>query len=210
MKPGGSKGPVLRPRPGGGFNQGLGQFGEHLDENAGQVSAQQKQLAQQQTQIAGTPNPAQKGTGQQPAQQRQPREVGSIVDETIRRPVQDIWQEIKQFFSITSILQIDPQIDSPEEQAKKKQLHSRYEQLTEEQKQVAQKRFQEEQQRKKQQEEEELQKKQIEEQQHQSFVMPSSPEKGPVGPASGKSNKQNMIDKLNMDRQRMSQGQGAG
>ncbi len=210
MKPGGAKGPALRARPGGGFNQGMGQFGEHLDENASQVSAQQKLLAQQQTQTAGTPDPSQKGTGQQPAQQRQPREVGSILDETIKRPAQDIWQEIKQFFDIGSILQINPQTDTPEEQAKKKQLHARYEQLTQEQQQVAQKRFQEEQQRKQQQEEEELQKKQMEEQQKQSFVVPTSPQKGPVGPSSGKSNKQNMIAKMTQDRKQMSQAQGAG
>ncbi|MDA1079952.1 MAG: hypothetical protein O2840_04680 [bacterium] len=210
MTMGGPKGPALRARPGGGFNQGLGQFGEHLDENATQVSSQQKQLAQQQTQTAGTPNPAQKGTGQQPAQQRQPREVGSILEETVLRPAQDIWQEIKQFFDIGTLLQINPQTDTPEEQTKKKQLHARYEQLTQEQQQVAQRKFQEEQQRKQRQEEEELQKKQAEEQKKKSFVVPSSPKKGPVGPSSGNSNKENMIDKLQRDRQQMSQAQGAG
>ncbi|NCN82411.1 MAG: hypothetical protein GW947_00425 [Candidatus Pacebacteria bacterium] len=207
----GQKPPATRSRPGGGFNQGLGQFSdEHLEENASQASVQQKQLAQQQTQIAGTPNPAQKSTGQQPIQDRQPREVGTILDETVFRPVQDVAMELIRFFDIGTILQINPQTDTPEEQAKKKQLHARYEQLTQEQQQVAQRNFQEAQQRKQQQAEEDLQKKQLEEQQNQSFVVPTSPQKGPVGPASGKSNKQNMIAKLNQDRQQMSQAQGAG
>ena len=210
MKQGGSAGGAMRARPGGGFNAGLGQCGEHLDEDAAQMAGQQKQLAQQQTQVAGTPNPAQKGTGQQPAQQRQPREVGSILEETVLRPAQDIAQELVHFFDLSSILQINPKTDTPEEQAKKKQLHARYQQLTEEQQKVAKKRFQEEQQRKKQQEEEKLRKKQLEEQQKQTFVMPASPKKGPIGPASGQSNKQNMVEKLNRDRQQMSQAQGAG
>jgi len=211
MKPGGKGLAGVRARPGGGFNTGLGQFSdEHLEESAGQMASQQKQLAQQQTQVGGTPDPSQKGTGQLPIQDRQPREVGGILEETVTRPAQDVFQEIKQFFDIGTYLQIDPQTDTPEEQAKKKQLHARYEQLDEEQKQVAQRMFQEDQRRKKQEEEEVLQKKKMDEQQKQSFVMPSSPKKGPVGPASGKSNKQNMTEKLARDRQQMSQAQGAG
>jgi len=209
-----------RPRPGGGFNQGLGNFSdEHLNESAMQSAMQQKQMTQQAAQTAGTPNPAQKATGKpmqqgagQQAQPRPDRQLGTLGEELVKRPLADLWSEIKKFFDINTILGINPVTDTPEEQAKKKQLHQRYQQLDQEQQRVAQEKFQEEMKRKQQEEQEEARKKQIEEQKKQdkSVLSTSKPKSGPQGPASGKSNKQNMMDKMQMDRKSMSQAQGAG
>ena len=106
MSPGGLGGPGgpggmggMRARPGGGFNSGMGQFGEHLDESAMQQAMTQKALAQQQANPQ-TAAAAAAGAKQaaQPASQQQPREVGSLGDELLKRPFHDIWHEIKQFF----------------------------------------------------------------------------------------------------------------
>lgn len=208
-----------RPRPGGGFNQGFGNFSdEHLNESAMQNAMQQKQMTQQAAQTAGTPNPAQKATGKpmqqgagQGAQPRPDRQLGTLGEELVKRPLADLWSEIKKFFDINTILGINPVTDTPEEQAKKKQLHQRYQQLDQDQQRVAQEEFQKRMQKKQQEEQEELQKKQAEEQRRkEQVVMPSKPKSGPQGPASGKSHKQNMMEKMQMDRKTMSQAQGAG
>lgn len=204
-----------RPRPGGGFNQGFGNFSdEHLNESAMQSAMQQKQMTQQAGQVAGSPNPAAKKTNN-PApsaiQKQQDRQIGTITEEVFKRPLADIVTSIKSIFDINALFNIDPTTDSPEEQAKKKQLHQRWQQLDQEQQRVVQEEFQRRMQKKQQEEQEELQKKQMEEQKKkEQVVMPSSPKKGPVGPASGKSNKQNMMDKMQMDRKTLSQGQGSG
>ena len=57
---GGSMGGGSRPRPGGGFNAGLGQFNEHLDEQALQQAVGQKQLHQ----LAGSSQSAALSQGQ--------------------------------------------------------------------------------------------------------------------------------------------------
>lgn len=206
--------PSFRPRPGGGFNQGIGHFNEHLDEDAMQQSVKQKALTQQTNDPATAQAAAQgqsahaqqPGQGQFPGQQpggappRPPREVSSIADELITRPAHDIIQELTSFFSLNTWLGIKPpNPDDPQEVARKKQMHQRWQKLNDEQQEVAKRRYQEEMQKKKTLEEEEQRKKQMEEQQKaQTLEMPSSPQKGPVGPAGSK--KQKAVQKLQQDR----------
>lgn len=52
MKP-----PAMRPRPGGGFNPGMGQFNDHMDEQAMQSAMKQKALSQMAGAQTG-PNPS--------------------------------------------------------------------------------------------------------------------------------------------------------
>ena len=123
-----------------------------------------------------------------------------------RPGVDDLWTEIKQFFSLNTWLGIDPDKMNPEEQAKAKQFHARYQQLNQEQQAVAQQMYQEKIQKKKIQEEEEAQKKEIEVQSAQSIAMPSSPQKGAQGP--GGSSKQRLMQKMEQDRKTIGTTQG--
>lgn len=215
MAPGGlgKPGPGgMRHRPGGGFNTGMGQFGEHLDEAAAQQASTQKQLAQQQVNPQGaTAAAANAKQAAQPPAQQAPREVGSLGDELVKRPLHDIWQQIKQFFSLNTWLGINPETEDPEKKQKMTALHRRYQQLDQEQQAYARQLYQQREQEKKLQLEEEERKKQLAEQQKQesAIQMPSSPQKGPVGPASGKSKKSNAIAQLTQNRQRLGQAQGA-
>lgn len=194
--------PAMRVRQGGGFNQGFGNFtDEHLDENAMQQAMQQKALQQQGTTAGTKPQPQQHGAGAgvPPAP---PREVGTIPDEA-KRAGQDVWTEIKQFFRLNTWLNINPDAKDPAELAKQKQTHQRWQKLNQEQQSVAKKMYQQEVQRKKAQAEEEERKRQQAKQQEASALpMPSSPQKGPVGPTGSK--KQKAINKLQQDRQNMS------
>lgn len=217
MVPGGPK-PAMRSRSGGGFNQGLGNFNEaHMEENAMQQAMQQKTAGQQGTSAQSSlgagagGNKAQQQQqqqmmqqmmgGQQPGQQQAPREVGSIQEEAARAG-KDILAELKQFFSINTWLGIKPETDDPQEIAKRKQVHQRWQKLDQEQQAVAKKKYQEEMQRKKAEEEEKQRKKQMEEQQKaQQIQIPTSTKKGPVGP--GGSKKQKAVQKLQNDRQQM-------
>lgn len=193
------------PRPMGGFNQGFGDFNEHLDENALQAAAQQKTLAQQGT-IGGpapTPPPQsgpQPGVGLPPAP---PREISTIKDELIHRPIQDIGKELAPFFDINALLGIKPEVDDPQTQAHKKQLHSRWENLTQEQQQLAQKNFQLEMEKKKQEQEQAAQQQQQAEQARaDTLVMPTSRQTG-TNAHSG-SRKANVTAQLEHDRKTLS------
>ncbi len=137
------------------------------------------------------------GTG--PAQ-KPPREVGTLAEELITRPIKDIAEGIRSIFSLNDLLNINPQTDTPEQQAKKKQMHQRYQQLTQDEQAEAQRQYQEEMERK-QQEEQEAQEKKRREQEaaSQDIQAPSSPQKGPVGP-SGNSGKKRAMTKLTNDR----------
>lgn len=212
--PGGPKpgGAGLRPRMGGGFNQAMGQFGEHLDENAFTQASSQKALGQQAAQVT----PQQMAAAQAQAAQQQapggapvePREVGTIKDEA-KRAVTDIWEQVKNFFSLNTWLGIKPNKLTPEEQAKAKTVHQRYKQLDQEQQQVARQRYEKEMKRRQMIEEEKQRKAQQEAQakQNSDIAVPSSPKKGPVGP--GGSKKQKAVQKLQNDRKQMSGPSGA-
>jgi len=203
----GNKPPTMRARPGGGFNLGGG-FNEHLDEAALQQAGKQKQLTQAQADPS-TAKAAAQAAQQSQGQQAPPPEVGSLTDELIKRPIKGVWEEIKKFFSLNTWLGIEPpQIKTPEQQAKAKQIHQRYQQLDQEQQAVARKRFQELEQKKKLEEEEKMRKKQMEEQKKaQEVQMPSSPKKGPIGP--GMSKKQKAQARLQQQRQTLGTVQGA-
>lgn len=212
--------PKSRPRQGGGFNQGLGQFSdEHLDERAFQNAVQQKSLGQQGTSSAqsstggsalgahgqagaGHSNPK---TGMPPAP---PREVGTFTEELIKRPAQDIIKGLKSLFDINSILGVDPVVDDPETQAHKKQMLNRWQGLNQEQQQVAQQLYKQKMEEKQRAEQEEQAKKQQQEKRKaQSVQMPSSPSKGPVGPGS---KKPKAVQQLEQDRKSLGGPQSAG
>ncbi|MBU1967279.1 hypothetical protein KJ707_04510 [Patescibacteria group bacterium] len=214
--PGPKPGP--QPRPMGGFNSGMGAFNEHLDESAFKTASQQKQLTQQQTNtqpasgksgthplLPQTDAKAPSGEGKGTFQPQKPREVGSFQDELMRRPLKDIKKGLVSIFDLKALLNINTQ-DTPQEQAKKQSLHQRFGKLTEEQQQVAGQKYQEAMQKKKREQEEEERKKQEKEAKQQSAVMvPSSPKKGPIGPASGMSKKQKTASMVQQSRQGLSQ-----
>ncbi|GIK83466.1 MAG: hypothetical protein BroJett025_00880 [Patescibacteria group bacterium] len=190
----------------GGGSPGSGQMG------AAQVAQAQQMLGQSgaipgalEGSAAGkTPGTA----GQTATPPTPPREVGTIQEE-VKRGFSDIFTGIKEFFNINTWLGINPNTLDPQQQAQAKQLHSRYQQLDQEQQAVARQMFEEKMQRKRKQEEEEQRKKQMEaEKQAQSFEMPSSPQKGAVGPGGGKSKKQNVLTKLKQDRTTLNNTQG--
>jgi len=209
---GGAK-PSARPMMGGGMSQGLGQFGEHLDESALKQAVGQKGLGQ----VAADPRMAQaaaQGAKQDQSaatgQPKPPREVGTLSEELIKRPVKDIGQEIRAFFTLQTWLGINPNTRDPKEIQKQTAIHGRYQQLDEAQQALVKQRYQERLQKEKAEEEEKQRKKQMEEQKkNQVLTMPSSPKKGPIGPASGKSKKDNAQALLQQQRQTMSQGGGS-
>ncbi len=198
--------PSFRPRPGGGFNQGMGQFGEALDESAMAQAGSQKSLTQQSVSPTNAPPPGpNSGAGGQAGPPPAPRPVGGLSEELLKRPAKDIWQEIRQFFSLNTWLGIKPDTNDPQKKAKMAATHKRFNSLTEDQQAVAKKLYQEKMQRQKQEEEEKQRRKQLEEKKKaESLVMPSSPKKGPIGPASGKSNKANTTEMLNQQRKMLS------
>lgn len=208
----GGMGGSFRPRPGGGFNTGMGQFGEHLDESAMQQTVGQKALSQQQVnpQAAAAAAAGAKQASQPPSQQK-PREMGSLGDELIKRPLHDIWNEVKQFFSLNTWLGIKPDTDDPQKKQKMANLHRRYQKLEQEDQAEVKRQFQLREQKAKQQKEEEQRKKMAEQKQKEqsTIVAPSGSKKGPIGPASGKSRKSNAITQLTQNRQQLSNAQGA-
>lgn len=174
------------------------------------------QMAQMMTQMGGAAhNPlaneagkAHGAGGQQPhqAQPVQPREVGSVVDE-LKLGASDIFSQLKDFFSLNSWLGVDPNNLNPEQKAHAQQVHSRYQQLDQEQQAVARQMYQERMQRKRQQQQEDEHKRQVEAQQKaQSVEMPSSPKKG--AQQQGGNKKQRTMQKLKTDRTTLNNTQG--
>ena len=202
--------PVPKPmtsRPTGGFNQGFGDFGEQLDESAVSQAMQSKTVSQAATDPQTSSALATKAAQQSSAQAPQPREIGTIKEELVTRPAHDILKGLASLFDIKTILNLNPQADTPEQQAKKKQLHQRFNQLTQEQQQVAQANYRREMERKKREEEEKQAQKQRDQQAAQSIAPPSSPSKGPAGPGA---KKPAAVDKLEQDRKTLGGPQSAG
>lgn len=198
----------------GGFNQGLGNFNEHLDENAMMTAVQQKALGQQTTSAAQSSTGGSALQMQQAAQAAgaaapQPREVSTVTEELLQRPAQDVYAGLKSFLDFNAILGINPEKDDPQTQMRKKQILNNWQKLTQEQQQVAKMQYQENL-KKKQQEEQEKQvrQQQLQQQKAQQVVMPSSPKKGPVGPSG--SGKQRAVTKLEQDRKTLSGPASAG
>lgn len=179
---------------------------------AGQLSpAQIAQATQMMGQKGGVHGPEVGSQGAAPGvagQPVQPREVGSIAEET-KRGFSDIFKGIKEFFNLNTWLGINPNKLDPAQEAQAKQLHSRYQQLDQEQQMVARKMYEEKMQKKRIQQQEEERKKQMEaQQQAQSVEVPSGPKKGAVGPGGGKTKKQNVLTKLKQDRTTLNNTQG--
>ena len=209
-KPGSSGG--VAARQGGGFRSGFGNFNEeHMEQQSMAASSQQHSLTQQTSNAAQTTaggSAIQKGgvSQESPQSQKDAREVGTIKEEG-KRVVTDIISEIKGFFSLNKLLEINNE-DTPEEKQKKEATLKRFNSLTDEQKQVAQKKYQEKMQRQKVEEEQKQAKKQREDQVKQaSIAPPSSPKKGAVGPSGSK--KQKAATQLQQNRQTMNTVQGA-
>lgn len=207
MKP-----PAMRPRPGGGFNPGLGQFNDHLDEQSMQSAMKQKALSQMAGAQTG-PAPAGSTGGNPLAGMGGMAGAGSpsIFDAVITQPVQDLAKTFLEALHLDKILGFSGDNDTPEQKAKKGAMHKRYQQLTEEQQAVARQKYQERLQKEKAQREQEEQRKRMEEQRKaESVVVPTSVKKGPEGPGGGKSKKSNAIQKLQQDRKTLNGPQSAG
>lgn len=194
----------------------MGAMSEHLDENALAQAASQKSTSQQSvnpltSQAAAMGQKMKQGGfpgaggmgGMAGGPGKAPRPVGTFAEELIQNPAHDILDALKSFFSINTWLGMKPpQPDSPEETARKRKMHQRFQKLDQEQQQVVQRKYQEAMQKKKMEEEQKAQRKHMEEQQKaQQVDMPSSPKKGPVGPGS---KKQKAVQKLTQDRKTLS------
>lgn len=130
----------------------------------------------------------------------EPREVGTIKQELVERPLADIKHELGQLFSLEHLLGIENPKDGPEQKAKRQQMWQKYNQLSAEEKAIADARYQEQMTRKRQQEEEaQIRRQQEEAARSQSIAMPSSPQKGPPDQG-GKSKSQAAMQQLKQDR----------
>jgi len=209
--------PAPRPRTSGGFNQGLGNFndsfGEHLDENAMQSALQQKAQGQQATASAqsttggsalGTPDTAGNLGASAPLK---PRSLGTIPEELVTRPAQDVVTGLKSIFNISEILGINPVTDDPATQAKKQQMLKRWENLDAEQREVAQQNYKIEMEKKQRAEQE---KQALEQQRKQAaarqVTVPSSPRKG----AAAQGGKPKAVQQLEDDRKMLGGPQKVG
>lgn len=209
---GGSKKSGVAARQGGGFRGGFGNFNEeHMEQQAMSSSVQQHQLQQQTSNAAQTTAGGSAiqtgGVSQETPQREKPaREVDTIKEEG-KRAVKDVISELKGFFSLQKLLDIKTD-DTPEEKQKKESILKRFNKLTDDQKKIAQEKYQAKMKKEKAEEEEKQAKKQKEAQEKQaSIAPPSTPKKGAVGP--GGSKKQKAASQLQQNRQTIGTVQGA-
>lgn len=207
-------------RPGGGFRPGMMNFSdEHLDENAMAAAAASKAASQSATSSAqsqtggnalkalGDKQAGTKATGLDKTADKA-RSVGSIPQE-FKRMTGDVKTELQDFFSIDRLLGVDNS-DTPEQQAKKRQMLNRWQKLTQAEQEVARQKYQKEMQQKQEEEKQKQMKKQQEEQAKANEIAPpSSPSKGPMGPASGMSKKAKASANLQRQMKTMSTVAGA-
>lgn len=205
--------PSSHPGP-GGMGPGGDMFGENFDESAFQQMAGQAANGGKPSGQAGSTLP---GSAANPAQSKgtfqptQPREVGSLTDELVTRPLKDIGKGLLSLFDFSAAMGIGPIEDkSPQDKARHQAQFQRYQKLTQEQKAYTDQRTQIKMKEDQQKKQEEAQKQQQEKQKQQQFVMPSSPKNGPIGPASGMSRKKMMTTQLEQDRQTLNAPAGAG
>ena len=141
-----------------------------------------------------------------------PREVGTIPEELVTRPLEDLGTEVKSWFDVNAWFGIKS-TDTPEQQQQKQQLHARYQQLTSEQQQYFQARLQREHQRTARMAEEDrvvASRKQAEA--ASALPEPSSPSKGPGSDMQPKkkSHKQTMTNSVTQNRQSFNKMQSSG
>ena len=206
MSPGPGPGSKSLPGQSGGRRPSFSGLGEsRFEERAVEEAAQQKSLSQQagdssQSQAGGSAL-KQAGDGSKQPQQRSPREVGSLKEELVERPLQDIKQELTSLFDINRFLEIDNE-DTPEEKVKKKQMLQRWQQLTKAEQKVAQEAYQQELKKKQEEEEKErLKQQRQQEQEQQPLAPPSSPKKGPGMFGQDKSSQSRAQQRLQQQRQ---------
>lgn len=204
--------PSFRPRPGGGFNQGLGQFSEHLDEQAMQQAVQQKAMGQQASSQTAVPTPP-PGTpmGGDTPEQPQPSEQ-NIFDTVITAPVEAVSKTLLSMSGLDKLLGIKTTAQlTPEEQAKKKTFLQRYNQLDDQQQEVARANYQRRLQEEKLLEQEEERKRQQEAAaESQPIMAQGKAPSGAQGPGGRTSKKQQMLSKMQNDRKTLSGPQSAG
>lgn len=204
-----NKGSGSVARQSGGMRQSFGGMStfdsEKMEQHAIQGATQQKAVAQQSSNIGTKSDPKSQQNQSQPFP---PREVSSLTNELLKRPAGDVTREIKQFFDLNALLGINTE-DTPEEKAKKTQLHQRYQRLTQEQQQVTQKKYQEKLQ--KQQEEERVkQQKEQNEKQKEAAALPSVGKISKRGTAlMGGSQKKKAAARIAHDRQTIGKVAGA-
>lgn len=177
-----------------GASEAVGELAQQMGGNQGQqAQPSQQQMQALQQQVGGGAN-------------NQPREVGTLGEELVKRPFGDIVKGIRSIFSVEELLGVKSDQPDPEKQAKKKQLHQRFNQLSQEEQAVARERFQKEMERKQRMAQEDEMRRQQEAQ--QSVVqMPSSPQRGAAGPSGSK--KQQAMQQLQDDRTKIGKVQGA-
>lgn len=201
-------------RQSGGMRQSFGGMSgldsEKMEQQA-MGGAMQQKTAQQQAGATPTQSAqAQSSLAQQQGQPPPPpRELSSISEELLKRPVKDVWGGLRSLFDLNTLLEINPG-DTPEEQARKKQLHQRFQQLTEAEQQEAKKRYQQELQRKQAAEKEKQEKEQQRQQQAQAGALPSVGKTSKRGTAlMGGSQKKKAAARLAHDRQTIGKVAGA-
>lgn len=199
------------PRPGGGFNSPMGNFGdEHLDANAMQQAMKQQALSQQAATQTG-PMPT-AGTSALPTSPQgdsaQSTGGDSLVDIVLTQPFADVATTIAEALGLEKLLGLVSGADTPEEKAKKQQTLQRYNQLTEEQQSVAKAKYQERLQQEQQARAEAEQRHQMEAQQSHDVVVPTGKSDGARD--GGGSGKQRAVTKLQQDRKSLGGPQSAG
>lgn len=136
----------------------------------------------------------------QVAQPPEIREVGTIKEELIDRPVADIKQEVGKFFSLSDFLGIENPSDTPEQKAKKQQMLQNFNQLSQEDQAAAQQVYQERMQLQQQKDDEMMARNQREQAARESSIeVPSGPQNGAQDP-NVKSKSQMAMQKLKDDR----------
>ncbi|MEX0895555.1 MAG: hypothetical protein WDZ94_01290 [Patescibacteria group bacterium] len=195
-----------RPRPGGGFNPGMGFGSEHLDEQAMQQAVSQKALSQQGASASTTASAAQNVptnlndlSGSSEAEQNESASE-DIVDGILIKPVEQVVKDVGQAIGLPEWLQwLGVTTETPEEAEKKKVVWQRYQALDQEQQAYAKQRFEAEMQ-KRQQDEEEQQQRAAAEATEQQFAVPQGKKDGAEGLGS-KSKKQQASHMVQQQRQ---------
>lgn len=212
---GGKSGSSVRTRPSGGMNQGMGQFGEHLDEAAMEQAIAQKAAGQ----AGASAKPGSAANSKLPPssvshQQQSPLDAlaPSELKKSFVKPAEELSKGFIDQFLLASgldFLGIDSGSEIDQEEAQRLQIIARnYQQLNEEQQAVVRANFEKELARKQAAEEEaERQKQEKKEAQAAEVAIPSSPNKGPIGPAGNR--KQQAAAKLQLGRQTLGSPQSA-
>jgi len=139
---------------------------------------------------------------QQPQQSpsAEPREVGTLKEELIDRPLNDIQTELGRFLSLSEFLGIENPSDTPEEKAKKQQMLQNFNQLSQEDQAAAQQIYQERMQLQQQKDDEMMARNQREAAARENSIAPPNGPQHGAPDQSGQSKSQMAMQKLKDDR----------